>query len=309
MSAPVVSVCVPIFNNGDVVDELFDSLARQEFDEPWEVVVADNGSSDDSRERVLAWTDRLPSLRLVDATDVAGQSHARNRAAEEAGAEYLLFVDADDVVTDGWLAALAGGLRRCGLASGPYDEETLNDKCARAWAMPHRPKDHLPTVFDFLPAALGNNFAIRASVLRDVGGWNEDYHYGEDVELSWRSQLAGHELCFVPEAVVQYRHRADIRSLARQQYFRAYGRGPAAGHYLSRDFGPHGYDPPSEAGRFLERLLFMIRNLPLIPFSRLRRGLWVKHAAYGWGWLRARLEGKHRLQRSMTTDPGATGGS
>ncbi len=295
MADIVSSVLVPIYNNGDVVDELLASLATQSFDEPWEVVVADNGSSDDSRARVLAWVDRIPSLKLVDASAVKGVSHARNRAAEEAAGEYLLYVDADDVVTDGWVAALTGALRECELASGPYDEDTLNDKYAYAWAAPHRPKDHLPTVFDFLPAALGNNFAIRASILRELGGWDEEYIYGEDVELAWRAQLAGYRLCFTPSAVVQYRHRADIRALARQMHFRAY-----QGHYLHRDFAAHGYAPPSELSRSVERLVFMGLNLPLLPFSRLRRGLWMKQAAYGWGWLRARLEGKHRSRRAVS---------
>ncbi|HEX5945088.1 MAG TPA: glycosyltransferase family A protein [Acidimicrobiales bacterium] len=122
-----ISVVVPARNAVDVLGAQLDALAAQEVPVPWEVVVADNGSTDGTRELAAAWHDRLP-VRVVDASAHAGVNHARNRGVHAAHGELVLCCDADDVVAPGWVAAywhtrdgwdMAGGFIGVDALNGP----------------------------------------------------------------------------------------------------------------------------------------------------------------------------------------------
>ena len=292
MGNPSTSVVVPMYNAGKVIGDLLKSLASQDFLGSWEVIVADNGSRDNSRDRVRDWQNQLPDLRLIDASECRGPSHARNRGAQEARGELLAYIDADDVALPQWVRAITATLQDYDLATGPFDLDTLNQPSAVVWYAPDRPADRPPTRFDFMPAVMGGNFGIRTRVLERLGGWSEDYFYAEDVELSWRAQLNGSQIGFNPDAVVMFRMRSDLKSLARQQYYRAYH-----GHHLTRDFAQYGLKPPSDKSRMLEGVKGLIVNLPLLPFSLERRGLWVKNAAHALGWSRRKLEARLGAKR------------
>jgi cellulose synthase/poly-beta-1,6-N-acetylglucosamine synthase-like glycosyltransferase len=72
----------------------------------------------------------------------------------------------------------------------------------------------------FLPYATGANCGVHKRIYRELRGFDEGYFGGgDDVDFFWRLQLAGYRLCFVPDAVVEYRQRPDLPSLARQ-FFR-----------------------------------------------------------------------------------------
>src|SRR5688500_9296124 len=97
------SVVVPVRDGAATIGEQLAALAQQDFPGSWEVVVADNGSRDGTADVVRSFRDRLPGLRLVDASARPGASHARNAGAAAATGEVLAFCDADDVVDPGWL--------------------------------------------------------------------------------------------------------------------------------------------------------------------------------------------------------------
>ena len=102
-----VSVIIPAFNAAETLDAQLRALSQQQWGGTWEVVVADNGSTDDTVARAALRKDDLPALRVVDASGERGPSFARNVGARVADGDYLLFVDADDIVEPGWLAHMA----------------------------------------------------------------------------------------------------------------------------------------------------------------------------------------------------------
>jgi glycosyltransferase involved in cell wall biosynthesis len=187
----------------------------------WELIVADNGSSDATLSIARQWQDRLPQLRIVDASGRRGVSHARNMGMRAARGDCLLFCDGDDVVAPGWLSAMVAQLRHCDVVGGRNDEDLLNQGVARCWDPPAA-TDRLPRELDFLQYAPGSNMGVRAGVLHTIRGFNEEYTRRVDVEFSWRAQLAAYRLGFAPDEVVHYRLRRSSRLLARQ--FFGYGR-------------------------------------------------------------------------------------
>ena len=71
-----VTVVIPAFNVAPTIEDQLAALAEQRFDGSWEVVVADNGSTDETRAVAARWAEKLPSLRVVDASQRRGVSHA-----------------------------------------------------------------------------------------------------------------------------------------------------------------------------------------------------------------------------------------
>ena len=242
-----VSVVIPVLNAAATLGEQLEALAGQGYVGEWEVVIADNGSTDGSRDVAMRWAPKLPALRVVDASSRGGVSHARNAGARAARGDLVLICDSDDVVAPGWIEAMTRAAAEADVLGGSFDEASLNDPVLRGWRDPY--PEPLPTVVGFLPFAVGSNFGVRAAVFRALGGWNEEYvGGGDDVEFSWRAQLRGYRLAFVPDAVVRYRYRTGLRPHARQFY--AYGLSHA---HLYRDF--------RRFGAKRERLVDVARDL------------------------------------------------
>lgn len=279
---PFVSVVMPVKDGGATIEEQLAALSRQTYPGRWEVVVADNGSTDGTPPLVAGWVDRLPRLRVIDAGDRSGAAHARNAGAAAARGEVLVFCDADDVVEDRWLEELVAATDDAELAAGSIDSRRLNDELLRRWRPP-LPDRSLPISHGFLPYALGANLAVRAAAFQTLGGFREDYPVGEDVELTWRAQLAGMQLAFVPGATVHYRYRSGLRALLRQ--YLAYG---TIGPRLYRDFRTVGMP----ASRVRGAVGPWVRLLARLPFALLdveARGDVLRRIAFRIGRVRGSL--------------------
>jgi glycosyltransferase involved in cell wall biosynthesis len=235
----LVSVIMPVRNGAVTLPESLDALAGQRYDGAWELIVADNGSDDGSAQLVRRWESRVPMLRVVDASAKRGASYARNVAARSASGDFLAFIDADDVADQAWLAAIATAAQEADLVGGRIELDLLNPAELRAF---DAPPIELPVALDYLPFALSGNCGIWRSVFERLGGWNEEYVDCMDVEFSWRLQQAGYRVGYAPAAVVHYRLRRPMRSVARQ--FMVIGMAEAK---LYRDFRTSGVPPSRNA--------------------------------------------------------------
>ena len=126
-----LSVIIPCFNAAETIGVQLDALAKQNWSEPWEVIISDNGSTDGSPAIAEGYEDRLPSLRVVDSSDRRGAAHARNLGAQNATGTALIFCDADDEVADGWLAAIGKALSRFDFVASRFDIDKLNEPWVR----------------------------------------------------------------------------------------------------------------------------------------------------------------------------------
>ncbi len=280
-----VSVVVPAHNVVGLVGDQLAALADQCFDGTWELVVVDDGSTDGTRAAVTAWSDRLPRLHVTRSRPRRGASAARNRGAEAAVGDLLVYCDADDVVAPGWLAAMAEAAQRADLVGGFVDGTLLNGPDPARRRRPY-PDDRLPVLLDFLPYATSANFGIGAATLAALGGWNEAFWVGGDAELCWRAQLAGHTLAFVPEAVVHYRYRDTTLGAVRQQF--EWGQ---ADPRLYRDFRAAGC-PRRPWPRMAASAAKVVATAPKLAAGEGPRGEWLRRTAL----LAGRAVGSARLR-------------
>ena len=219
-----VSVIMPVRNGMPHLAEQLAALARQTYRGRWEVLISDNGSTDDSAAAIEAAAGQVV-VRVIDSSDAPGAAGARAEAARLAAGRLLLFVDADDVAADDWVERMAAALDEYDAVGGHIDDESLNTGSVATWRPPLTPGE-LPRPFGLLPHALAGNCGLRRAVYEQIGGFDPSFSYAaEETDLFWRVQLAGYTLGYAPDAVVACRHRGDMRSMLRQ--WRKYGRGRA----------------------------------------------------------------------------------
>lgn len=215
----MISVVVPARNAGTVLGGQLAALCAQSYEGDWEVIVADNGSTDNTAELALAWGRWLPALRVVPVPETRGPGAARNAGARCAEGDFLVFCDADDHVTPGWLAAHEKALAGADVVAGAIDITTLSGS-------PEQIRFFDTEMFEFLPAGLGANLGARREVFLELGGFDESMRVGEDIDLYWRFQLAGFRYLDAPDALVIKRAPITTYEILRKTF--AYGRSDAA---------------------------------------------------------------------------------
>ena len=132
----LVSVVVPVLNNGATVGQQLAALARQRTERQFEVLVADNGSSDDTAAVVASFLGVVPGLQLLDASQRRGSNVARNVGTKAARGDIILLCDGDDEVDEEWLDALAGVLDSADAVGGHLDRISLNPEFVARWGVP-----------------------------------------------------------------------------------------------------------------------------------------------------------------------------
>jgi glycosyltransferase involved in cell wall biosynthesis len=215
-NVPRISVVIPCLNGAADIPGQLGALAAQTWPGWWEVVVADNGSTDGSADVVMEFADWLPRVRVVDASQRRGGAYATNTGMRMAEGDAVCLLDADDEAAPGYLEAMAAALEQHDLVAASYDSETLNDAAVvQARGTPQR--DHLLNAYGFLPYAGSGGLAFQREVLERIGDFDEQLLWLFDVDFCWRAQGRGIPITFVPNAVVRIRFRADPAALYRQE--------------------------------------------------------------------------------------------
>lgn len=217
---PSVSVVVPAYNEGVLIEGCVRSVVRSEHPR-LEVVCVDDGSSDDTFERMVALAREHPQVRAVHQEN-AGKGAALNTGIAAARGEVLVLVDADGLFRPDTLTRLLRGFRdeRVGAVCGNDRPVNLDRVQTRLLAL----ISHVGTglmrraldVLGCLPVVSGNLGAYRRSVLEEVGPLRTDT-LGEDLELTWRVHRAGYGVAFAPDAVVFAESPSTPRGLWRQR--------------------------------------------------------------------------------------------
>lgn len=236
-TTPDLSVVIPVHNGAEWLPAQLEAVTGSvTHDIHFEVIVVDNRSTDGSGELASDWGKQTDAdLRVIDAFDRAGEPYARNIGIGAARSHKIAFCDADDVVGTGWVDAMANGLENHAYVTGPVDCGMLNDP----WVAATREASmatSAPTVHG-IPFANGCNMGFQRSLLNRIGGFDESFLIGCDIEIAIRAWRADVRLAWEPGAIVNYRLRSSPRDIYRQA--RAYGGARKRFAALVPDAGDH----------------------------------------------------------------------
>jgi glycosyltransferase involved in cell wall biosynthesis len=171
---PLVSAVIPLHNGAGTIERTLASVRRQTWSH-LEIVVVDDGSTDDGPQRVVRCAGDDPRVRLLRQAN-GGVAAARNLGAAETRGDYLAFVDADDLWAPEKISlqmqALAAGGEAVGLV---YTWAALIDAGDRIYSLEHRPQAEGRVLRDLCRANLvgnGSSPLIRRSAFERVGGYD-----------------------------------------------------------------------------------------------------------------------------------------
>lgn len=215
------SIIVPVFNRPDEVDELLESLVNQE-EKDFEVIIVEDGSQIPCEDVCRKYADQLTLRYFMKPNSGPGQS--RNYGAERAEGEYLLILDSDVVLPNGYLKAVNDELDR-----EPADAFGGPDRAHNSFTDTQKAISYSMTSFfttggirggkkkldKFYPRSF--NMGIRRDVYMELGGFSK-MRFGEDIDFSIRIFKAGKRCRLFPEAWVWHKRRTDFQKFWRQVY-------------------------------------------------------------------------------------------
>jgi GT2 family glycosyltransferase len=213
----MISVVV-ISKDEEGLDDTLAALAKQVdgLDEPREIVVVDAsaGRLDHIRQRhheTVRWLDFEwpPGVRVTI-------PHQRNVGVRAAHGEIIVFTDAGCLPGDGWLVRMTAPLR-LGESAVAGTSRDMSDELVF-------PSEHIIRVeqagdVSYLAECPTLNFAFTRAVYDELGGFDEGFAYGSDVDFTWRLNDSGYKVRYVPEASIQHDYGASRRQRRRSYIY------------------------------------------------------------------------------------------
>ena len=205
----MVSVIIPAYNKASTIAATIRSVLRQTFQD-FEIIVIDDGSTDDIRERLKEFGSRVRYFRQ----EKGGVSSARNRGIEESQGEFVAFLDGDDLWLPQKLEKQLESLRlRPERQAVQCSVHMVNDQLEVLRSLACSPRED--RLLDFLLfknlPGFGSTLLARKKLIQELGGFGTDLVILEDWDLACR--LARRNLLFsVPDFLVLYRQHSGNRS-------------------------------------------------------------------------------------------------
>ncbi len=222
--APRFSIIVPTYKRRKSLELLVDSLLKLAYPaDQFEIIIVDDGSTDDTGRYLHGLSGKATTISIQN----SGPAVARNKGANIARGEFLVFIDDDCVVPDTWLLQLDHALKsgRIDALGGNVRNMLKKNLFAVAYDETHQFfVNELNRVDQNAPFLTTNNFTCRSVVFNEHGGFDERFHVGgEDREIVSRLIAAGHAVLYEPSLVVDHFHDFDFKRFV-QQYYR-FGKG------------------------------------------------------------------------------------
>jgi glycosyltransferase involved in cell wall biosynthesis len=205
---PFFSVIVPLYNKEKYVANAINSILAQTFTD-YEVIIVEDCSTDSSHD--IAGGFNSDKVRIIEHEHNKGLSAARNTGIKAASGNYIALLDADDTWRPGYLQKIYSLIRQfpqARLFATNYYEVTPGQKPQLpVTGLSLLPEDAM--VANFFESGLAQpvycscSFCFDISVAEDIGYYNEDITFAEDVDFNIRANLA-YKLAYSPEPLVMY---------------------------------------------------------------------------------------------------------
>ena len=215
------SVIIPVYNRPDEADELLQSLTSQTLKD-FEVIVVEDGSERTCKEVVEKYSEQLDIHYFMKKNSGPGPS--RNYGVERAKGEYVLILDSDCVLPEGYLAAVEQELTTepCDAFGGP-------DRAHESFTLVQKAISYSMTSFfttggirggktkmdKFYPRSF--NMGVKREVYQKLGGFSK-MRFGEDIDFSYRLVENGHTTRLFSEAWVWHKRRTDFDKFFKQVF-------------------------------------------------------------------------------------------
>ncbi len=217
---PLLSIIIPHYNGAPHLPICFSALRGQTF-QNFEIILVDNGSSDES---VSLTRQQFPEVIVLEMGQNLGFSGAVNRGIVQARGDLIVLLNNDTEADPDWAAALVEAWRahpQAGIIACKLRLFDQRDRLHSAgdsvgvdgiprnrgvWQVDEGQFDQDSLIFGGCGGAVG----YRRAMLDEIGLFDEDFFmYLEDVDLNWRAQLAGYQTVFAPQAIVYHKLSAS----------------------------------------------------------------------------------------------------
>ncbi len=204
-----ISVVIPCYNRGEYLRACIASVLQQDYEGPLEILVGDDGSTDDSARVAESFGAQVRLLRHPQSGN-HGVSTARNLCLRAASQPLIAFLDADDLWLPGHLSALAGALAAKPASAMAYDNGCYLSAEGREYgtrlAAGHTPPRPETLLLDCCLAV--NGVVARKAVFEQVGLFDESLRYCEDHDM-WLRIIENFPVVYVPVNGWVYRQHAQ----------------------------------------------------------------------------------------------------
>ena len=213
------SVIIPVYNRPDEADELLQSLTRQSFKD-FEVIIVEDGSSVPCKDVAERYQNILDIHYYAKPNSGPGQT--RNYGAERSRGEYLIILDSDCILPEGYFAAVEEELQKA-----PADAFGGPDRAHVSFTDIQKAINYSMTSFfttggirggkkkmdKFYPRSF--NMGVRREVYETLGGFSR-MRFGEDIDFSIRIFKGGYACRLFPGAWVYHKRRTDLKKFFKQ---------------------------------------------------------------------------------------------
>ena len=221
-----LSVIVPSYNRADEISILLTSLMELDFpEECFEVIIADDGSMDNTENIVLEFKKKVKFKLSYHAQSNKGPGEARNLGMNVADGDFFIFVDSDVSVPDYWLTNIDTG---------------INTENADAFGGPDTFRDDFPALLKAINYSMTSfittggmrgkkgkklakyyprsfNMGLSRALWEKIGGFGSLRH-GQDIEFSNRIIQSGAKVIFIENAEVYHKRRTNLKRFYKQVF-------------------------------------------------------------------------------------------
>jgi glycosyltransferase involved in cell wall biosynthesis len=215
MENPTVSVVVPVLNREQTIGNCIKSLVRQRLREKFEIIIVDNGSTDNTVSIAMAFSDKVRLVR-----DFArGAYHARNSGVANSAGKLIAFTDSDCIANQDWLSLLVrpfkdnsiklvGGCIKA-VKVRNYVESYCNAFCLNQQFFCSSSTPYFATA----------NLAVRKKDFEKIGGFDSRLMSCSDLAFCLRIHENGGKLFYEPRATIRHYYPSKLLDFVRKQYY------------------------------------------------------------------------------------------
>ena len=221
----MISVIIVNWNGKHHLKECLDSLRQQTYKD-FEVVFVDNGSTDGSSNFVVS---NYPEVRLIQLNYNSGFCEGNNTGIKHAEGDYLVLLNNDTRVEPDWLNNIHNTFSKypeagfCASKIVYYDQPDILDSagdcfsiCGAGIKRGHKIESKHYNKQEYVFGGCGAGIAFRKAVLDEIGLLDEDFFaIYEDVDISFRAQLAGYKCLFIPDAIIHHKVNSTLGKMSK----------------------------------------------------------------------------------------------